>query len=464
MPRDIVAGLFCSKSGSKSGFVTCKYMDKGWLKSSTFSRLTGGYSPSQSKDPEKQLKKALYNKVTSFPNEPAEGFRVTGQTFDIYSYKTGEYKKSAGDFIIADPRGFEIGIKARNFARIISSCDMSNGSLLGKYAYAWTVENGHEMTLLKEGTPDFEDAALCLDEFEKREKPKDVSVKKNELVVGHAYSATKVLEGDWIYAGIHDTYSDACHMDAFDSGKYDIERSVEKEKDWPSSGYYAKFKTSSGRMVFFPAKLDRNRPWIARSDISGVFGRETILPDAFHFADSPESGDPPTVDSIKDAVSVCPAFQKIDFSRFALENRWETLSLDVVEDIFGSFRKFTSFPFDKCYYALVKAGDRCASSDYAGCWVKISIDKYSSSNEDWRVVNITRLEGSLAAANARSLLWPIRENAHRDMYRNMSLPSVYNLVNPVVPVMYFENGKRVPQHIAMAFVPANIRSICNRYC
>lgn len=52
LPAAVTVGLFRSKSGDKSGFVTCKYMDRGWLKSATFERLTGGYGPSQSKDPE----------------------------------------------------------------------------------------------------------------------------------------------------------------------------------------------------------------------------------------------------------------------------------------------------------------------------------------------------------------------------------------------------------------------------
>lgn len=46
LPAAVTVGLFGSKSGGKSGFVTCKYMDKGWLKSAMFERLTGGYGPS----------------------------------------------------------------------------------------------------------------------------------------------------------------------------------------------------------------------------------------------------------------------------------------------------------------------------------------------------------------------------------------------------------------------------------
>ena len=64
------------------------------------------------------------------------------------------------------------------------------------------------MTLLKEGTSKFKDADACRVEFEGRERPKIECVKKGDLVVGRAYSAMKILTGDWIYAGIRDTYSD----------------------------------------------------------------------------------------------------------------------------------------------------------------------------------------------------------------------------------------------------------------
>ena len=151
------------------------------------------------------------------------------------------------------------------------------------------------MTLLKAGTSKFKDADACRVEFEGCERPKIECVKKGDLVVGHAYSAMKILTGDWIYAGVHDTYSDECHIAAFDSGKYDVKAALENEKDWSSSGYYAKLKTSTGRMAFFPAKFDKKRPWVSRADISGVFKNEVPPPSAFHFFDSPIAGVPATV-------------------------------------------------------------------------------------------------------------------------------------------------------------------------
>ena len=46
LPAAVTVGLFGSQSGDRSGFVTCRYMNKGWLKAATFERLTGGYGPS----------------------------------------------------------------------------------------------------------------------------------------------------------------------------------------------------------------------------------------------------------------------------------------------------------------------------------------------------------------------------------------------------------------------------------
>jgi hypothetical protein len=96
----------------------------------------------------------------------------------------------------------------------------------------------------------------CRNEFENKEKPKKEYVKKNQFIIGHAYTAAKVLSGDWIYAGIHDTYSENCHLNAFYNGKYDINTIIEEEKTWSSSRYGAKFKTSIKRMIFFPVKFN----------------------------------------------------------------------------------------------------------------------------------------------------------------------------------------------------------------
>lgn len=467
LPLNATVGLFRQESGV-AGFVTCRYMDTGWLKVATFERLTGGYRPSQSKDPETQLKKIVHNKVMSFLNDPVEGFRVTGRTFNIYGYKTGEYNKSAGDIIVFDPRGFEIGIPPKDFAEIIADADITNGVIAGKYAYAWSTDSSHCMTLLKEGTLKFKDANACRAEFEGRERLKIECIKKGDLVVGHAYGAMKVLTGDWIYAGIRDTYSDECHVAAFDSGKYDIKAALENEKDWASSGYYAKLKTSTGRMVFFPAKFDKRRPWVSRADISGVFKNEVPPPSAFHFFDSPWKGVPATVESIETAIAASPAFQRIDFARFGTEKEWEPLDFEVFSCMIEQGErptKFMAFPFDRYYYAIFKASANSpgygylGKYPYPGCWLRISSDSYTHSGRgsagDWRVINLTL---SMSIRNATSYY----SRLDPDRYSHMTHEQLYSLVSPVVPKLYFENGNKVPQHIAALFIPSDIRDINSR--
>lgn len=405
--------------------------------------------------------------MTSFLNDPVEGFHVTGRTFNIYGYKTGEYNKSAGDIIVFDPRGFEIGIPPKDFAKIIADADITNGVITGKYAYAWSTDSSHCMTLLKEGSSKFKDAYTCRVEFEGRERPKIEYVKKRDLVVGHAYSAMKVLVGDWIYAGIHDTYSDECHIAAFDSGKYDIKAALENEKNWASSGYYAKLKTSTGRMVFFPTKFDKKRPWVSRADISGVFKNEVPLPSAFHFFDSPQKGVPATVESIETAIATSPAFQRIDFARFGTEKGWESLDFEVFSCMLEQREqsaKFMAFPFDRYYYAIFKASANSPGygylGKYSGCWLRISSDSYThrekGSAGDWRVVNLNLSISNKSMTSYYSRLDP-------DRYRRMTHEQLYSLVSPVVPKLYFENGNKVPQHIAALFIPSDIRDINNRF-
>ena len=405
--------------------------------------------------------------MTSFLNDPVEGFHVTGRTFNIYGYKTGEYNKSAGDIIVFDPRGFEIGIPPKDFAKIIADADITNGVITGKYAYAWSTDSSHCMTLLKEGSSKFKDAYTCRVEFEGRERSKIEYVKKRDLVVGRAYSAMKVLTGDWIYAGIHDTYSDECHIAAFDSGKYDIKAALENEKDWASSGYYAKLKTSTGRMVFFPTKFDKKRPWVSRADISGVFKNEVPLPSAFHFFDSPQKGVPATVESIETAIAASPAFQRIDFARFGTEKGWESLDFEVFSYMLEQREqsaKFMAFPFDRYYYAIFKASANSPGygylGKYSGCWLRISSDSYThrekGSAGDWRVVNLNLSISNKSMTSYYSRLDP-------DRYRRTTHEQLYSLVSPVVPKLYFENGNKVPQHIAALFIPSDIRDINNRF-
>lgn len=40
---------------------------------------------------------------------------------------------------------------------------------------------------------------------------------------------------------------------------------------------------------------------------------------------------------------------------------------------------------------------------------------------------------------------------------------LYSLIRPIVPKLYFENGNEVPQHIAVRFVPRNIRNINSKF-
>jgi hypothetical protein len=444
MPAEIAVGLFDDK-GSRAGFVSYGYKDKGWQRQSIFKRLTG-YSPSQQKDAETQFKKIVENAVRYVPNDPVEGFRVTGDIYNIYRYKTSDGNRSSDDVVLSDPRGFRFGISPASFAKLVSAADVSNGALVGKYAYARQA-GSPAVVLLREGTPEFEEAVAARVEFENREKTVLPCVKKNELSVGAAYSAAKVLTGNWVYAGVRDTYSDKCHLDAFDRGCYDVEAAVEDEKDWSSSGYCVRFKTSIGRMVFFPAEYRAECPWTARASIHGVFSARAPAPGSFVFAGA--GARPPTVDSIEDAVAESPAFQRIDFSRFAAENAWERLSEGVFRSMLSrkdcTRPELSAFPFGWMYYRLMK------SAAYGSHWLKITdLTCGASAVRKFRVVDLDKPAPAYSAYSA----WSFAES--RDVVQ-ATLSELYSEIEPVVPVLYFENGRRVSQSVAAMFVPAETR-------
>lgn len=445
MPAEIAVGLF-DDNGRRAGFVSYKYKDKGWQRQSTFKRLTG-YSPSQQKDAETQFKKIVENAVRYVPNDPVEGFRVTGDVYNIYKHKTSDGNRSNDDVVLSDPRGFRFGISPATFAKLVSAADVSNGSLVGKYAYARRA-GSPAVVLLREGTPEFEEAVAARVGFENRERTAPPCVKKNELSVGAAYSAAKVLAGNWVYAGVRDTYSDKCHVDAFDQGYYDVEAALEDEKDWSSSGYYARFKTSTGRMVFFPAEYRAECPWTARASIHGVFSAQAPAPGSFVFAG--KGARPPTVDSIEDAVAESPAFQRIDFARFAAENAWERLSEDVFKAMLSrkdyARSEFSAFPFSWMYYCLLK------SAAYGSHWLKIT--DLTCGNSDARKYRVVDLDKPAPGYGRPYSTWSFDESSEVIL----ATPSrLYSKIEPVAPVLYFENGRRVSQSVAAMFVPAETR-------
>jgi hypothetical protein len=208
-------------------------------------------------------------------------------------------------------------------------------------------------------------------------------------------------------------------------------------------------------MIFFPDKVDYKYPWVARSDISGIFKNKTKLPSYFNLIDLSSKNVSPTLESINNAISVSPAFQRIDFKRFKYENKWEPLDFEVFNYIFSLNNniKITQFPFDKSYNLIIKSNN--THSTYNNCWIKLGIDRgWSAKNDitEWFVWNLSEIK-RLKINNYSLNLFSYKNKytlSHNDMYQ---------LIKPLVPIMYFENGYKVPQQIALKFVPKEIRTL-----
>ena len=91
--------------------------------------------------------------------------------------------------------------------------------------------------------------------------------------------------------------------------------------------------------------------------------------------------------------------------------------------------------------------------------MRVSLGCYSFNRKlsnDWRVVNL-----SLALTNGTGQAW--HQKIPPDEYKHVTNDMLYSLIRPIAPKLYFENGNEVPQHIAILFVPRNIRNINSKF-
>ena len=83
----------------KKGYPSCKWLREGkWTELGRFSSFTGGYTPYQQRDAEKQIKKDLGLKTEELDNNPISGFQVVEAH---HGHASNEHC-----IRVRDPRGF----------------------------------------------------------------------------------------------------------------------------------------------------------------------------------------------------------------------------------------------------------------------------------------------------------------------------------------------------------------------
>ena len=432
IPNTVVVG----KQSDTPAFVTCRFKYESWLSPSVFERLTG-FKPTNQRDREAQLRKAVTDAVTEVENIPTEGFRLVSWRQNPYGFVGSKYKYI--DYaVLADPRGFSFALPGRTFVSMLigSGGNMSDCVLKGKFVYAWN--QAKSLTLISENNPNYIKWKTASDAMsDKKNMPSVPAVSKRELVPGKVYRAAKILSGDWMYVGVFDTYSPACHQWAYDhGGKYDIDKFISDESGMLREKWRTVWPTAKRKMIFY-SMTPQMQQYVMRSDITGVFSHEVDYPDCTMY----NSSLPATFENVLDDVSRNPGFQKIVFGE---KQNFVRMPFDVFNFWFSSryetFNKGLYFPFyNKIWRSIVTTEQGHV----------IKLIPYTHSQK-WTIYDITKMAAD-----------PLCRSSLCKTQMIGPCIQVYDAVRPMCESMLFENGKAVDPAFSASFCPKDAADLAN---
>jgi len=445
VPQTITVGRF----GGANGFVTCRYEYDKWQNISIFERLCK-YKPHDQRDPEKQLKKTIYNAVSVFDNEPVSGFAYVDHNNDLYCLT---YHDDSDDIVLHDPRGFNVAVTVDNFWYMMNCCGdtMTDGVMDHKFAYAWHKYTGRFMIVDAE-TSAFKKCKEASDKF-KIKIDTNTYLTKKQLEVGKVYLGTDKFPGKHMYLGEMDVYDADYHKDAMTNKRYADFDKYCKEKQY--GNIFGK-----SRLVFYRID-DKDKhekmtpyPFSFRSSISKMLEREVdlskegvkLLP---MFNDKTKLA---TYENIREYMTTCQLFNKIDFRTYSEGSKKCPFDMfnSIIESILDNslYHKipFDIFPHTKyeCHLCAFKVGNAERSAGY-GYYIRGFYN--SGRNYCDKYVNI-----SLADAYAKTPEYKIYEAVSGNDYwrrqefdrlKNISIQELYDYLCPLMCEAKFENGKAV---------------------
>ena len=447
VPQQITCGMF-----NGNAFVTCRYKYEKWLNVSIFERLCG-YKPHAQRDPEKMLKKTIFNAVESIDNVPISGFSFVDFNTDLYNMYYRSY--DCTDMVLQDPRGFNVAITAENFwyMRKCARMNMKDGTVLDhKFAYAWSSSTSRFLIVDAESNA----FAKCLSESCKHKAKADCTayVTASQLEVGKVYKTSDNHEV--VYLGKHDTYSSICHLEAYDSKEY-LKSSIDKFCNDRTD------LTGIDRHVFFvlgvkineycgyesPSSKGNNNygtdcnPYVAKKSVSKYILQK--LPDSTLSKYKMYNTDVTvTYDKIIDDMQHSLFFNKLDFAKSDIS--YEKLDLEhfISEYGYDSRHVCASFPFvawDRaaCIYADISKNGKFKI-------VKIKSFEASAGRHDYVISN-----GNV------SYSYGYYSSLNESKYNSITVEELYDIVQPYVNTFYLENGNKVDQFAARCFMPSDQR-------
>ena len=435
VPSDIVLGMF----ENEYAFATCKYKYDKWLAPSIFKRLCG-FAPHDQRDPEQQLKKTIYNAVTTVPNEPVEGFKYFEHNENVYGMVY--HDEECHDMTVEDPRGFKVSITAEDFYFMLEKCgfNMENGVMTGhKFAYAW-VDRDSRFKIVDAETAKFKKVKEASDKL-KHKTDNSLFLTKSKLEVGKVYKGTEKMPGKYMYMGVHDIYSREYHLNALKNGSYLVGEDLKEAKatdgntkDWTHEKHMVFYKICDHANV-----VGQYDPYVTRSSISKHLDSEVKEDFSKHLM---HNGKPLTYENVKADMEHSPQFNMLDVKSYSPCAK--ELSLEDFKLWFDVKKRHSVYYKDDARLAPFELNWR----DEARFWsepyrriVKVDINKQYNygSGKDTYTVFFNKMSDFDDYSYYR------RENTTvATLANNLDAESTFEALRPRIPTAKFMSGIQVP--------------------
>lgn len=471
VPQNIVIGRF----NNDCGFVSCRYKYETWKNTAVFERLCK-FKPNEQRDPEKELKKAIYNAVSTYVNEPVTGFEFVNYDKDLYN----RYYHECSDIVLKDPRGFRIAITNDNFWYMMKTVgfNMADGVINHKFAYAWSKDS--QFMLVDAETKHFTEVKAKSDTY-KVKIDNNVYITKRQLVPGKIYQGTEKFPGKHMYLGEMEVYDERYHKIAFENFKY---KSVDAYRESDALSY----DITGKKMVFYRidkkgnSRIEYNQPYPFnfKSSISKLLEREVddgnedieLLP---MFNDKTK---PSTYENIKEYMTTCLTFNKVDFN--TLQNGNKKCPYDLFEEIIGyTCNKsvgtndvippypYSAYDLSDCAFVAGNCGATYRnfsfglgydSQSFSRSMFGVQPDSYSNTSYAGKYIRIktySTREYYIIDAKERDSYWSRSKEYCR--IKDFNISNLYNVINPMLGTAKFENGKDVPDIYMLLLQRENMR-------
>lgn len=353
------------------GFPSMRLKDGKWTNAGFFEKHCGGYKPYVQRDAEKEIMKAVTQKVQEVDNVPTEGFKLLS-LHGTYN-NTDLYK---GIFLVKlqDPRGWSICIDINDFQSLLSKngFNLKDGVLAGlKLMYSWRLNANlgapFSLVIADEAAKEIKAATIkhvaSIDETD--------FIKPSQYEVGKVYSSevSKVAGCKCMYLGMHDVYSGEVHLKAVMRKDYSDLPKFEKDRTditGKKHVFYCLCCNPSDAQYGLLSNSPAHSPYYVISSLSKLFEKVEDL-DGTEYKMYNDESKPVTLANVKADMEVSAMFNKLDLSDATkLYRSYADVDYQLFEDVFSFFNGWNNsktaaktFPFSTYYTGMFLRSECC---------------------------------------------------------------------------------------------------------